>query len=38
LVKGKAKEIKELADKIQAQKGVLHLNVALTTLGKSLPS
>ena len=38
LVKGKANEIKELADKIQAQKGVLHLNVALTTLGKSLPS
>ena len=38
LVKGKANEIKELADKIQAQKGVLHLNIALTTLGKSLPS
>ncbi|PMP67129.1 MAG: nickel-responsive transcriptional regulator NikR [Thermodesulfobacterium geofontis] len=38
LVKGKANEIKELADKIQAQKGVLHLNLALTTLGKSLPS
>ncbi len=38
LVKGKANEIKELADKIQAQKGVLHLNLALTTLGKSLPT
>uniref|UniRef100_A0A7V4JPC1 Putative nickel-responsive regulator n=1 Tax=Thermodesulfobacterium geofontis TaxID=1295609 RepID=A0A7V4JPC1_9BACT len=38
MVKGKANEIKELADKIQAQKGVLHLNLALTTLGKSLPS
>lgn len=38
LVKGKANEIKELADKIQAQKGVLHLNLALTTLGKSIPS
>ncbi|QER42012.1 nickel-responsive transcriptional regulator NikR [Thermodesulfobacterium sp. TA1] len=38
LVKGKANEIKDLADKIQAQKGVLHLNVALTTLGKSIPS
>jgi CopG family nickel-responsive transcriptional regulator len=38
LVKGKANEIKDLADKIQAQKGVLHLNLALTTLGKSLPS
>ncbi|AEH23241.1 transcriptional regulator NikR, CopG family [Thermodesulfobacterium geofontis OPF15] len=38
LVRGKANEIKDLADKIQAQKGVLHLNLALTTLGKSLPS
>uniref|UniRef100_A0A7V6CE44 Putative nickel-responsive regulator n=1 Tax=Thermodesulfobacterium geofontis TaxID=1295609 RepID=A0A7V6CE44_9BACT len=38
MVRGKANEIKELADKIQAQKGVLHLNLALTTLGKSLPS
>ncbi len=38
LVKGKANEIKELADKIQAQKGVLHLNLALTTLGKSIPT
>lgn len=38
LVRGKANEIKELADKIQAQKGVLHLNLALTTLGKSIPS
>jgi len=38
LVRGKANEIKELADKIQALKGVLHLNIALTTLGKSLPS
>ncbi len=38
LVKGKANEIKTLADKIQALKGVLHLNVALTTMGKSLPS
>ncbi len=38
LVKGKANEIKELAEKIQAQKGVLHLNIALTTLGKSLPT
>jgi CopG family nickel-responsive transcriptional regulator len=38
LVRGKANEIKDLADKIQAQKGVLHLNLALTTLGKSIPS
>jgi CopG family nickel-responsive transcriptional regulator len=38
LVKGRANEIKELAEKIQAQKGVLHLNVALTTLGKSFPT
>ena len=37
LVRGKANEIKDLADKIQAQKGVLHLNLALTTLGKSIP-
>lgn len=38
LVKGKANEIKELADKIQALKGVLHLNLALTTLGKQIPA
>ncbi len=38
LVRGKANEIKDLADKIQALKGVLHLNWALTTLGKSLPT
>jgi CopG family nickel-responsive transcriptional regulator len=38
LVKGRANEIKELAEKIQAQKGVLHLNIALTTLGKSFPT
>jgi CopG family nickel-responsive transcriptional regulator len=38
LVKGKANEIKELADKIQALKGVLHLNLTLTTLGKSIPA
>ncbi|AIH03898.1 nickel-responsive transcriptional regulator NikR [Thermodesulfobacterium commune] len=38
LVRGKANEIKDLADKIQSQKGVLHLNLALTTLGKSIPS
>ncbi len=38
LVKGKANEIKELADKIQALKGVLHLNLALTTLGKKIPA
>lgn len=38
LVRGKANEIKELADKIQALKGVLHINLALTTLGKSIPS
>ena len=37
LVRGKANEIKELADKIQSLKGVHHLNIALTTLGKSLP-
>ncbi len=38
LVRGRANEIKELADKIQSLKGVLHLNLALTTLGKSLPT
>jgi len=38
LVRGKANEIKELADRIQSLKGVLHLNLALTTLGKSLPT
>jgi len=38
LVKGKANEIKELADKIQALKGVLHLNLTLTTLGKNIPA
>lgn len=38
LVRGRANEIKELADKIQAQKGVLHLNLTLTTLGKNLPA
>ncbi len=38
LVKGKANEIKDLADKIQAQKGVLHVNLALTTLGKKIPA
>ncbi len=38
LVRGKANEIKELADKIQALKGVLHVNLALTTLGKSIPT
>ncbi len=38
LVKGKAKEIKELADTIQGLKGVLHLNLALTTLGKEIPA
>ncbi|MFN3921488.1 MAG: nickel-responsive transcriptional regulator NikR [Caldimicrobium sp.] len=38
LVKGKASEIKELADKIQGLKGVLHLNLALTTLGKKIPA
>lgn len=37
LVKGKAREIKELADKIQSLKGVLHVNLALTTLGKKIP-
>lgn len=37
LVKGKANEIRELADKIQALKGVLHVNLALTTLGKNIP-
>lgn len=38
LVKGKANEIKALADKIQGLKGVLHLNLALTTLGKRIPA
>lgn len=38
LVKGKANEIKELADRIQALKGVLHLNLTLTTLGKKIPA
>jgi CopG family nickel-responsive transcriptional regulator len=38
LVKGKANEIKELADRIQALKGVLHVNLALTTLGKKIPA
>lgn len=38
LVRGKANEIRELADRIQAQKGVLHLNLALTTLGKEIPA
>ena len=38
LVRGKANEIKELADKIQALKGVLHLNLTLTTLGKNIPA
>jgi len=38
LVKGKANEIRELADKIQALKGVLHVNLALTTLGKNIPA
>jgi len=38
LVKGKANEIKELADRIQALKGVLHLNLTLTTLGKNIPA
>lgn len=38
LVKGRANEIKELADKIQGIKGVLHLNLALTTLGKKIPA
>jgi len=38
LVKGKASEIKELADKIQSLKGVLHVNLALTTLGKKIPA
>ena len=38
LVKGRANEIKELADRIQALKGVLHLNLVLTTLGKSIPA
>jgi CopG family nickel-responsive transcriptional regulator len=38
LVKGKANEIKELADKVQALKGVLHLNLTLTTLGKNIPA
>jgi len=37
LVKGKANEIRELADKIQALKGVLHVNLAFTTLGKNIP-
>lgn len=37
LVKGKANEIRELADRIQALKGVLHVNLALTTLGKNIP-
>jgi CopG family nickel-responsive transcriptional regulator len=38
LVRGKANEIKELADRIQALKGVLHLNLTLTTLGKNIPA
>jgi len=38
LVRGKANEIKELADKVQALKGVLHLNLTLTTLGKNIPA
>lgn len=38
LVRGRANEIRELADKIQALKGVLHVNLALTTLGKSIPT
>ena len=38
LVKGKANEIKELADRVQALKGVLHLNLTLTTLGKNIPA
>ncbi|MGC8872329.1 MAG: nickel-responsive transcriptional regulator NikR [Caldimicrobium sp.] len=38
LVKGKANEIKELADRIQSLKGVLHVNLALTTLGKKIPA
>jgi CopG family nickel-responsive transcriptional regulator len=38
LVRGKANEIKELADRVQALKGVLHLNLTLTTLGKNIPA
>ncbi len=34
LAKGKAKEIKALADRIQVLKGVLHLNLSIATLGK----
>lgn len=38
LVKGRAQEIRELADKIQGLKGVLHLSLALTTFGKKIPA
>ncbi len=38
LVKGKASEIREIADRIQGMKGVLHLSLALTTLGRKIPA
>jgi CopG family nickel-responsive transcriptional regulator len=36
LVKGKAKEIRQLADKMRQQKGVLHTDMSMTSMGTSL--
>lgn len=37
IVKGKAKEIKKISDKIIAAKGVKHGKLTMTTTGKELP-
>ena len=38
IVKGKAKEIQDLADRIKSLKGILHCQLAMTTTGKNLPA
>jgi len=37
MVRGKGKDIKELADRLQREKGVLHAKLATGTTGKALP-
>ncbi|HIE33247.1 MAG TPA: nickel-responsive transcriptional regulator NikR [Thermodesulfobacteriaceae bacterium] len=36
IVKGEASTVKDLADRIKAQKGILHCSLSMTTTGKDL--
>ncbi len=37
IVRGRAKEIQDLTDRIRSLKGILHCQLAMTTTGKNLP-